>query len=140
MVGDFLVEFFAQHNEIRAITWKVLLHELARIPDSSFSHKVEAGLMNDRRYRSMRIGSKKDRGSEDSLKCANQSTVLGAALLHSESVEHLRCAGERDPARSLPVRQRSQEQRNEPILPPRQSVVGMPGYEEDKLAVATFMD
>jgi hypothetical protein len=88
----------------------------------------------------MDVSSKEDGGSENPLKCSDQPTVLGAALLHPEGVEHFRGAVERDPAGPLPVCQGCEEQRHEAILPPGEAVVGVPSDEEHELAVATFVD
>lgn len=88
----------------------------------------------------MGVGSEKDRGSEDPLKCSNQPTVLGSPLLHAEGIEHFRSAIERDPAGSLPVCQCCEEQGHEAILPPGQAVIGVPGHEEHELAITAFVD
>ena len=118
MLGDLLVELLGVDNQVLLIAREVLLIRVARVPDSGLTHEVESCLMDDWGNRLMRVSPEEDRGSEDSLKGANQPTVLRASLLQPEGVEHFRGAGEGDPARPLPVRQSCQEQRNQAILSP----------------------
>ena len=88
----------------------------------------------------MRSRSEENGGAEDALEGADQPAVLGPTLLHTEGVQHLGGAGERDPGALLPGGQSCQKERDETILAPRKSVVGMTGDEQYELAVATFMD
>ena len=72
-------------------------------------------------------------------KASDQPTILRAALLHAERVQHLRCASKVNRLALLPDRQRRQENGNESILSPGQTVARMPGDLKRELAVAPFM-
>ncbi len=68
------------------------------------------------------VRAEENRGSEDALERSGQAPVLGTALLYAERVEHLGGAVKGDPRGSLPDGHRCQEDRNQPILSPRESI------------------
>jgi hypothetical protein len=59
---------------------------------------------------------------EDALESGDQSPVLCTALLHAEGIEHLRRTPELNVLALLTDRQGGQEDRNEPVLAPRETV------------------
>jgi hypothetical protein len=72
------------------------------------------------------VSAEEDRGPENPLEGTNQTPVLGTALLHGKRVEHLRGTFEGDPRILLADRERRQKNGNQPILPPRQPMLGCP--------------
>src|SRR5215471_20390455 len=94
------VELLAQNDPVLAISRQHLLLGIARIPDSSFRHEIESRTMNDHCPLRLRVRAEKDGRAEDSLERRDQAPVLRTALLQ-------------------------QEDRNQAILSPRQSVAQM---------------
>src|SRR5215467_2528993 len=133
------VEFFAQNDPVLAISRQQLLLGIAGIPDSSFRHETESGTMNHHRPLRLRVGPEKDGRAEDSLERRDQAPVLRTALLNSEGVEHGSGTFKHDLWRLLPDRLRRQEDRNQAVLSPRQSVARMPGHLENERSVTTFI-
>ena len=74
----------------------------------------------------LRVGAEENRGPENPLEGTHQTPVLGTALLHGKSIEHLRGTFEGDPRILLADRERRQKNGNQPILPPRQPMLGCP--------------
>ena len=68
------------------------------------------------------IGAEKDGGAEDSLEGLDQAAILRSTLLHAEGVKHLRRATELNRLTLLADRQRSEKDRNEPVLAPWKTV------------------
>src|ERR1035438_5415288 len=73
------------------------------------------------------------------LESADQPAVLGTALLHAESIQHFKCAGERDSSALLPDRQGGEEKGNQAILAPRQPIGRMTGDLQQELSVSAFV-
>jgi hypothetical protein len=67
-------------------------------------------------------------------------SILGAALLQAERIEHLRAAPECDPLPLLPNSESSEEDGNESILSPREAVAWMPSHLEEEVSVSPFME
>ena len=134
------IEFFAQHNQVLAVTGQPLLCRVARVPDPCLLHEVEPGLVNDRSLLALRIGAEEACGAKDSFKPADKPPILGAALLHAKIVEHLCSTREEDRLVLLADRERGQEDRNQAVLTPRQAIARMTGYLKEKLSVTAFME
>src|SRR5215471_15251085 len=132
------VELFAQNDPVLAISRQHLLLGIAGIPDSSFRHETESRAMNDHRPLRLRVGAEKDCRAEDSLERRDQAAVLRTALLHSEGAQHLGRTFKHDLRRLLPDRLSRQEDRNQAILSPRQSVARMAGHLENERPVTAF--
>src|ERR1035438_8386037 len=115
MVLDFAVELFAQHNHVLAVTRQVLLAGIAGVPNARLAHKAEPCVVYDSGLFQLHIGTEEDGGAEDALESADQPAVLGTALLHAESIQHFKCAGERDSSALLPDRQGGEEKWNQAI-------------------------
>ena len=139
MVLDLPIKLFAQHNRILAVTRQVLLCGIAGVPDARLRHEVEPDVVKHGSFVELRIGTEENRSAKDSLKSTKQPPVLGAALLHAKSVEHLGCTAESDRLLLLPDCKSGQEDGDQAILPPRQTVVGMTGHLQEKLSVTAFM-
>ena len=71
---------------------------------------------------SLHVGAEEDRCSENSLEGGHQPSVLCPTLLHTERVEHLRCASELNRLALLADCQRGKKDRNEPVLAPWETV------------------
>src|SRR5207237_356880 len=97
------------------------------------------GLVRNCCFVTLRIRSKKNRRTKDSLKCRNEAAILRAALLHSEDVQHFSGTAECDGLLLLSHGECGKEDGNEAILSPRNSVRRVPGHLKKKLAVPTFM-
>jgi hypothetical protein len=139
MALDFPVELFAQHNHVLAVTRQVLLTGIAGVPNARLAHKVEPRVVDDRGLFQLHIGAEEDGGAEDALESADQPAVLGTALLHAESIQHFKCAGERDSSALLPDRQGSEEKGDQAILAPRQPIGRMTGDLQQELSVSAFV-
>ena len=87
----------------------------------------------------LHIGAEENGGAEDALESADQPAVLGTALLHAESIQHFKCAGERDRSALLPDRQGGEEKGNQAILAPRQPIGRMTGDLQQELSVSAFV-
>jgi hypothetical protein len=85
------------------------------------------------------VCSKENRGTEYSKEERNQAAILGTTLLQPESGQHFRRALEHDCSALLPDSQRCKKERDEPILPPRQPIVGMASHLKEEVAVAAFV-
>jgi hypothetical protein len=140
MLQDLLIELFCKDNEVLTVPRKALLARVPGIPDPRFAHEMESGLVHNWLYRAVGVGSEKDGGGQRFAERLEPASGTGSALLHPEGVQHLGSAGRSDAARPLPVCQGCQEQWNEAILAPGQTVVGVPGDEEHELAIAAFVD
>src|SRR5689334_22733757 len=127
MAGNLPIELLAQNDHVLAITRQQGLFQISRIPNPRLRHEVESGTMHDSGPVSLTVRSEKDRRAEDALERGNQPPVLGTALLYAERIEHFGCAVERDSGGSLPDSQGGQEDWNQPVLPPRQSIARVPG-------------
>jgi hypothetical protein len=88
----------------------------------------------------LHVGAEEDRCTEDALEGGYQPSVLCPTLLHTERVKHLRCASELNRLPLLTDRQRSQKNRNEPVLTPREAVRRMASHLKRKLAIASFVE
>jgi len=89
MRHDFPVELRTEDNFVLASARQGLLFVIARIPDPRFTHEVESRLMEHGGFVTLNIAPEKNCGPEDSLEGGDQTTVLGATLLHPQRVEHL---------------------------------------------------
>jgi hypothetical protein len=91
------------------------------------------------RYRlaplALRVRAKEDRCSKYLLKGRPKTAALSSSLLHPEGVEHFSRAAKPNYSTLLPDGERSQKDRDEPVLTPRQSVRGVPGYLKKKVPV-----
>ena len=135
MRHDFPVELRTEDNFVLASARQGLLFVIARIPDPRFTHEVESRLMEHGGFVTLNIAPEKNCGPEDSLEGGDQTTVLGATLLHPERVEHLGAASEADRLALLPHGERCEEDRNQPVLPPGKAVGWMASDLEQKPAV-----
>jgi hypothetical protein len=95
--------------------------------------------MHDRRLIALGIGTEKNGGPEYPLERFYQPAILGAALLHSENVEHFCCAAKRNGLFLLPHGKCRKKNGHQPILPPRNAVLGMAGDLQKKLAVPALV-
>lgn len=95
---------------------------------------------NYRSFLTLRVGSEKNRGTENSLKCGHQAAVLRSTLLHAERIQHLRRATESDHPVLLTDGESRKNRRNKPVLSPRQAVRWMPGHLKQKVSVSSFME
>jgi hypothetical protein len=88
------------------------------------------------RYRlaplALRVRAKEDRCSKYLLKGRPKTAALSSSLLHPEDVEHFSRAAKPNYSTLLPDGERSQKDRDEPVLTPRQSVRRVPGYLKKK--------
>ena len=96
--------------------------------------------MYDHRFLTLSVSAEENRCSENTLKRRHQTPVLRSSLLHAERIEHLRRAAKANHATLLTYRERRKEERNQPVLPPRQSVRGMPGYLKQKMSISPFVE
>ena len=136
---NFPIELIAQHHDVLAVAGQVRLLRIAGVPDARFSHEIEPGLVHNRRSLALRIGTEEDGRPEDALECAYQPAVLGTALLHPEGLQHIASTEKGNGPLLLPDCQRGQEDRYEPVLPPRQAVRRVTGHLQQELAIAAFM-
>ncbi|MGI9071276.1 MAG: hypothetical protein ACR2JB_08165 [Bryobacteraceae bacterium] len=81
--------------------------------------------MRDHGSLSLRIRAEEYRGAKHALKSGNESPLLRTALLHPEDVEHFGSTAERDGLFLLSHREGSEEDRNQAVLSPWNSVCGM---------------
>jgi hypothetical protein len=139
MVHDFPEELLAEHDFVLQLAGKRVLPEISCVPDPRFSHEVESGSMDYCRALTLRIGPEKDRRPEDSLERAHEPPILGSTLLHAEGVQHLHRAPKANNATLLLDCQRCEEDRHQPVLPPRQSVCRMSSDLKKELAVPALM-
>jgi hypothetical protein len=139
VILNFAIELVAERNHVLAFAGQELLIRIARIPDSRFRHEIETGAMNDGSAFALTVRSKENGCAEDSLERGNQAPVLRAALLHAERVKHGSGTFERNLRRLLPDRLRGEEDRNEPILAPWQTVAGVPRDLQNEMAVSALV-
>src|SRR5580658_9337378 len=139
MALDFLVELFAQHNHVLAVTWQVLLTGIAGVPNARLAHKVEPRVVDDCGLFQLHIRAEEDGGTEDALESADQPAVLGTALLHAESVQHFKGARECYGSALLSDRQGGEEDGDQAILAPGQAIGRMTGDLQQELSVAAFV-
>jgi hypothetical protein len=85
------------------------------------------------------ISAEENRRAEDALERTDQPAVLGPALLHPKSVQHLRGAPETNDSTLLLNGKRREEDRHQPILPPRQSVGWVSSDLQQKLTVPALV-
>ena len=102
MVHNFAEELFPEHG--------LILCGVSGVPDPRLTHEIESGAMNHSGVLTLRIGSEEYRGAEDPLERPNQPPILGSALLHAESVQHLRGAAELNHSTLLFDRQSCEEE------------------------------
>src|SRR4051794_31400095 len=95
--------------------------------------------MSDQCSLRLGIGPEEDRRPEDTLKSSHQPTILRTALLHPEDLEHLGGTAKRDRLFSLPDRQCRQENGNQPILAPGDTILRMAGHLQQKLPIAALV-
>jgi hypothetical protein len=136
---NLLVKLVAQNDDVLAISGQKLRFGIARIPDPGLSHEVETGTVENCGVFTLCIRSEEYRRAEDSLERSDEAPVLRSTLLHPEGIQHLRSAIESDPRTLLPYRQGREKDRDEPILPPRQSVARMPGNLQNELSVSALV-
>jgi hypothetical protein len=85
------------------------------------------------------IGAKEDGRAEHSLKRCDQSAVLGTALLHSEDIEHFGCTAEGNGLFLLSHGKCRQENGNQAVLTPWNTILGMTGDLQKKLTVPALV-
>jgi hypothetical protein len=85
------------------------------------------------------VRAEEDRGAEDALERRDQSAVLGTALLYAKRVKHFGGAVERYPGGLLSNSHRCQEDRDQPILSPRESIAWVTGDLKNKSTVTPFV-
>ena len=108
MTLDFPIEFFAQDNHVLAVTGQILLTGIAQVPDARLAHKVEPPVVDDSGFFQLHIGTEEVVAPK--MRWRRRSAGgMGTALLHAESIQHFKCAGERDSSALLPDRQGSEE-------------------------------
>ena len=134
-----LIELLAQNDQVLAIAGQELLVGISRVPNPRLRHEIEAGAMNHRGPVPLRVGSEEDRRAEDALERSDQASVLGTALLDAECIEHLGGTVEGDPGGLLPNCHRRQEDRNQPILSPRESIARVTGDLKHEASVPPFV-
>ena len=96
--------------------------------------------MNNRSPLSLHVGAEEDRCAEDALESGDQSSVLCPALLHTEGIKHLRRASKLNRLALLTYCQRCQEDRNQAVLSPRETVRRMACHLKRELAIASLME
>lgn len=100
---------------------------------------VEPGAMDHGGAVLLDVRSEEDRSTKDALERSDQPAVLRTALLDAEGIKHLGSAVERDPGGFLPNRHRRQEDRNQAILSPGQSIARVTSDLEDESPVPSFV-
>src|SRR4051795_9820605 len=133
-MGNLVVEFLREDDQILTVSRESQLCRVLRIPDSGFAHEAESGFVHDRRHGPGRVRSKEDRCAEDPLESRNETAVLRSALLHSERVEHLGGVRKVDASGTLASGQSREKEGDQPILSPRETVSGVTRNEQDELA------
>jgi len=98
------------------------LISIARVPNPRRAHEVEPRPMHDCGSVSLYVGAEENRSAEDALEGSHQPSVLCPALLHAEGFKHLRRASKLNRLALLPDCQRGEEDRDEPVLAPRETV------------------
>ena len=122
MSEDLPKEFVAEDDLVLKFARQGLLIGVPGIPDPGFAHEAESCLMDDHGFLTLCVGPEEDRCSEDPLERRHEAPVLRSALLHPEGVQHFSRAAEPNYSVLLTNGERSQKERDEPVLPPRQSI------------------
>src|SRR5436309_6787624 len=113
MAGYLSVKLLAQNDQVLAFAWQQRLVQISRVPNPRLRHEVESGAMDHGGPVPLRVRSEEDRRAENSLERSDEASILGAALLDSEGVEHFGCAIERDARRFLANCHRCQKDGNQ---------------------------
>ncbi len=122
-----------------AVAGEQLLIGIARVPDPRLRHELKSGAMNYRCRKPLRVRPEVDGGPEDPLEGVDQPPILRAALLHPKGVEHGRGAVERDSVCLLANCHRCQEDWNQAVLSPGQTVAWVPRHLKNELPVSPPM-
>lgn len=122
MAHDLIEEFVAEDDFVLKSAGKCCLICVTRVPNPRLAHKVETRPMHNRGPVSLHVGAEENRRAEYALERSHQSSVLCPALLHPEGFKHLGRASELNRLALLADCQRCQEDRNESVLSPVESV------------------
>jgi hypothetical protein len=122
MAHDLVEEFVAEDDFVLKSAGKCGLIFVARVPNPRLAHEVEPRPMYNLCPVSLHVGAEENRSAEDALEGSHQPSVLCSALLHAEGFKHLRRAPKLNRLALLANCQRGQEDRDEPVLAPRETV------------------
>ena len=95
--------------------------------------------MYDHRFLTLYVSPEEDRCSKRTAGKPLRDVGTTFRPVASEGVEHFRRAAEPNRPILLPNGKRGEQDRNEPILSPRQSIGGMSGHLKQKMTVASFV-
>jgi hypothetical protein len=110
------------------------------IPNLRFLEESEPRQMNHTRFAQLPIRTKENRCAENPLESANQPSILLAAFLHTERVEHFRSAPESNRLALLPDGESCQKYRYDSVLPKRQPILRMACYLEQEPSIPTLKE
>jgi hypothetical protein len=109
-------------------------------PDLGFAYEVEPGAVDDGDTLPLGVGAEEDGRAKNALKSSDEAPILGTALLHAEGVQHIRRAVEGNLRCLLTNRESREEDRDEPILTPRQAETRVSGDLQNELAIASLVE
>src|SRR5882724_1518978 len=92
MGQNLFVELFTQNDSVLKMLPGNLACVSAVVPDCCLAQESETRHMNDSRPSKLIVGCEENRGTENSFKGVNQTSIFFTALVHSERVEHFRAA------------------------------------------------
>lgn len=111
---------------------------ISAVPDLRFAEETKAGALDDFGFTAEGIKAKEDGGSEDALEGGNQPAIFLATFVHTKRFQHLGHGVKSNRLALLPNRA-SPSDRDDPILPEWQPIVGMPYNLRNKTPFAALI-